>query len=535
MRLLSLLEYGVIVKNIDMNNQRLTSDELGWIIVLGGIILICILPALIILAKIMVALSFLGLIGAGGYKLNQYNERTGNISRLLDSSFDRLQAGNQKLNTAKPYGLGPGGGGADTEVEVLKAKLAKMIMEDKAKKKAKKKYKKKMRRMRERHGIEFTNFQEKIREEFNQKVKYEKANLVDNMFEFNKETNDDYFEFTEAKKEIEKDKLIIELGGKVMEASHHEMAAKKAAMETKSEYGSLRADMKVMENDFKMNLQTERNERKSDVQKVLHMLEVEHVKRKSETRDIRNTIALMKERNKSKFVELKYYFQNEIKNVQMQTFQVFTQMKESITEMKLQFGKEILRLDKQDQRILVDLEKYYTKSQAFVNQCKAIANEARSQNIESNYLMNKVETLYKKHSLEARDMERKMNHSLSKIAVREGDFANRVGEALLNIKHASLDNIYALKDIGLERKGLDLAYVSKEKEQARMLDKLKEQEKSIEKSRRMRKLQDDNARIESNSSKTQDKMRFQMEMNSIQYARNLERAQRNQSYLKKFS
>ena len=61
---------------------------------------------------------------------------------------------------------------------------------------------------------------------------------------------------------------------------------------------------------------------------------------------------------------------------------MFSDVKDNISQIKLKFGEEILRLDEQQSQTLTELEKYYRKNEQFVNQCKTLSLDARKQNIE---------------------------------------------------------------------------------------------------------------------------------------------------------
>jgi len=390
-------------------------------------------------------------------------------------------------------------------------------------------------RLQEDYNSRLAEYTQKLTKQMESRLASEKLSIVDNIFTFDGQARDDSFEIHKEKESISKSKLLLEMEERLMSAKQYELNAKRSALEVQKENAEIKADMKVMSSNFKLELFKEQSERLRSYDQLLHRLELESEKRQSQGRDIEHQIRLMEESNKIKYLELKHYFENELKNVQMETIETFRGVSESISDMKLQFGQEILRIDGQQDKILVELEKYYLKSREYVHQCQSLALEARNQNIEGQKLMNHVDTLYKQHKLETGDMEKRLDLSLSKIAVKEGEIANRLGETFLNIQNANLNNSYALKNIALERQGIEVAAQVKYKEQAMALQELKHQRKDLQRQNELYEIEELNDREQRRSNLAQDKLYYQLERDKQRYVHNLERAQRSQVYLNKIS
>jgi len=387
--------------------------------------------------------------------------------------------------------------------------------------------------LQESYNRKLNEYTERLTKKMEDRINYEKSNIVDNIYQFDGIDDDDFFEIKKEKEEIKKSKIMMEMDQKIITAQEHVLDAKKSALEVKSENVDIRSEIKNVNNQFKIELLKEQTDRKLTNEKLLYKLEAEQKNRELENLDIKHHLQLMEERNNSKFQELKHYFENQLMEVKMETREAFRIVKESLVDMKLQFSQEIMRLDGQQQNILVELEKYYLKSKEFVHECQTIAFEAKRQNLEGGKILNEVNTLYKQHKAETTQIESRMNHSLNTISVKEGQFANAVAENYLRIQHANQENHLALRDIALERKGVDFAYKAKESEQQMMLQEIRHRKKDLARASKIDDLNYQLDRQEYQSMVEDEKNKIGRMYDKFYYEKSIDRAEKNHRYLQK--
>lgn len=383
----------------------------------------------------------------------------------------------------------------------------------------------------ENYNQKLQEYVERLTKKMEDRIKNEKSSMVDNLFHFEGTDDDDFFELKKSKEELEKSKLMFDLDQKVLSAKEHVLDAKKSALEVKSENVEIKADMKILASDFKMDLLKEQTERLRSQDEVLKKLEMEQQKSAMESIDIRRHIELIQEKNKTKFMELQHYFENQMKDLQIETKEVFRQVKENMSDMKLKFGQEILLLDGQHQNILTELEQYYLKNREYVHQCQTLALEAKTQNIEGSKLLDQINVLHQEHKLNSREVQIGLNNSLQQLDFRENSFANSVADAMLTIKVAGENNRLALRDIALERRGIDIAYSTKEQEHRMNLQEIRHQRQDLDRTQKEYKLEQALKEDEWESSMYYDRMNLKRQQDQFDYAVSIERASRDQRYL----
>ncbi len=325
-------------------------------------------------------------------------------------------------------------------------------------------------------------FVSETKERMSEQLRREKEIIVDNIFSFDSSEKDDFFEMKKARESIEKEKeeiqksqFLLDVDQKVSKANEHVLAAKHSALEIKSENVDIRSEMKNMAFEFKSDLQKEKFEREKSDYTLLHQLELEQERRQSDYRAIGDRLAVMDAQTQAKFTELSSSIFTNLKDLEFKTISGFREVRENISDMKLQFGQEVLRLDSQQGQILNELEKFYVKNQQYVNQCQSLAIEARRQNVDGQQLLNKVNNLHIQHKQESREIERKLRSTMDQVAVKEGELANSVGASMLKIKSFSDDQFIALKDLALQRKGIEVLWQEKNSEHKMNLQELRHQ------------------------------------------------------------
>lgn len=396
--------------------------------------------------------------------------------------------------------------------------------------------------LQERFHHKMTEFMDSVTEKLERRIHSEKKNIVEDIFNFDGQTKDDVFELKRTKESIEKEKEMLEknkflqeVDDKVNRSKEHVLEAKSSALDVKSENVELRSELKIMASEFKNELVNERSSRERSVDTVLHKLELEEERRKSDTKDTGNKIAMLAEQTKGKFIEMASMISDNLKDLEMKTMTSFREVRENMSDMKLQFGQEVLRLDGQQGQILNELDKYYIKNQEFVNKCQSLALEARSQNIEGHNLLNQVNHMYSQHRVETKAMENQLQNSLDQVAVKEGHLANSIGESMLKLKSVSDQQYIAMKDLALEKKDISLLWKEKNQEHDMNLQEVRHQKQDLDRMKQF--LDQEKSHFTDNKSSVMDnaKLTHQLYMNEQRYTEALKRAQSSGGFLSRLA
>ena len=392
--------------------------------------------------------------------------------------------------------------------------------------------------LQEAYNVKMASFMDGITEKMEQRIHSEKRNLVDDVFKFDGSSRDDIFELKRTKENLDKEretmekaKFKLELDDLVSKSKEHVLDAKTSALDVKSENVEIRSDIKLMAGEFKNELLIEKTSREKSVDAVLHKLELEEERRKSDTKDTGNKIAMLAEQTKGQLIELASVVSNNLKDLEMKTMASFREVRENMSDMKLQFGQEVLRLDGQQGQILNELEKYYIKNQEFVNKCQSLALEARSQNIEGHSLLNQVNHMYSQHKVETKAMENQLQNTLDQVAVKEGHLANSIGESMLKLKSVSNEQYIAMKDMALEKKDINLLWKEKNQEHEMNLQEVRHQKQDLD---RMKQFVDqEKSHFSDHKSSVLDNARLthQLYMNEQRYVEAIKRAESSNGFL----
>ncbi len=346
--------------------------------------------------------------------------------------------------------------------------------------------------LQSQYDIRMSDFMTATKSKMEKRFIEEKEKFITDIFSYDATVRDDFYEIKQAKEslhkekeQIEKSKFLQEVEEKVSKANEHVISAKSAALDIKSENVDLWSEIKALTNDFKLDLTKEKAEREQTINIVIHKLELEQEKRKSETKEILAKLTVMEAENKSRMAEIKSSFSIALKELESKTVKLFSDVKDNMSQIKLKFGKEILRLDGQQAKILTELERYYVKNEQFVNQCKTLALEARQSTIEGNNLLNQVNLLYSQHKLDADKIEARLSNSLDKISVVEGKLANTIGQAMLELKSISDEHYFSMKDLSLEKKDIDLIWREKNNEHELNLQELQHHQYKLDNTREL--------------------------------------------------
>jgi len=131
-------------------------------------------------------------------------------------------------------------------------------------------------------------------------------------------------------------------------------------------------------------------------------------------------------------------------------------LKTDVTDLKVQFNGELVRLDKQQNSIVSQLEIYEAQMLGFANQVDRLKIEAQTYSLKGQEMLNRAENIYQHHKAELRLIKGELQQGLKLVAVHKEDFANSVGRARIMMDKVAQDQYHAMKDIAYEKMGVEM-------------------------------------------------------------------------------
>lgn len=395
------------------NNSNTDWGEVGCVAIIGLFALPYILQSIFI--SLMPYL-FVGGIGLIGYRLYIYDRRTGRITQYFEEQFnlsdknknDLLDSENEETKQI-----------SDTQLEELTL-LKKEIIGLKEGQKSNEQNQK--------------NEIEKALQQHTDKIGKEKKSEVLNQI-FGKETNkyssSDVFEkqqFEETNKKKKEELDVREIKQTVNEQLFEQ-------------------NKKIHEQEVKINARVDGVESEMRTgflefsYKLLH-LEKEFITFKG----------LVVER----FAQVEANFEKAFAMVQEQMGNLRVELKQDIADTKVQFGKEIMRIDKQQMTIIDKMRQYEHQVKAFTVDMQKVRIEAEKFSLKGERMLQMSSTIYQRHKAEMYAQSKDIQVGLQQMAIHKGDFSNKVGQAKLMLDEISNDQYLALKDMAYERVGINM-------------------------------------------------------------------------------
>ncbi len=156
-----------------------------------------------------------------------------------------------------------------------------------------------------------------------------------------------------------------------------------------------------------------------------------------------------------KFSALELAFHKELSSLREMIIQVHTEFKQETADMKLKFGKEILRIDKQQLTLIDKMRAYEHKVKAFGLEIIRVKMDAEKFSMRGQEMLAKAQLAQQQHKLQTQQLSKDIDLSLQRIALKEQGFANTVGAAKLKMDEVSNQQYLALKDMAFERIGIN--------------------------------------------------------------------------------
>lgn len=385
-------------------------------------LLIFLVIKLIELFNVLTAFVIPGLIGYGLFLLYQFDKRTGNLSKLFQKKFDLEEEEDNNLfelkeNNRGTFALPSPPEEAQKKLDELYEKTKtleddnKQIRENRDKdiQRALFIYSGEIEKQKKQEAIQEI-FGDEIQDNYTRSQEFEKQQFLEIV-----KKREDELDFRELKQDLQE---------KV-----HEQDIKIS-------------DVREEGKEERIQIRMEMIEGFSQIKEKVALLE----------KDLITYKAYVSE----KFSQLEISFFKEVANLKELITTVRFELKQELSDTKLQFGQEILRIDKQQLQIIDRLQDYENKIKAFSIEMGQIKNAAERFAIRGEDMLNKANTVYQRHRTEISKVSNELNVALERMSLREQSFSNRVGAAKIKLDEISNQQYLALKDIAHERIGINM-------------------------------------------------------------------------------
>lgn len=172
--------------------------------------------------------------------------------------------------------------------------------------------------------------------------------------------------------------------------------------------------------------------------------------------EVMKAVQSLKEYFDERINRLEIHVERELSSVRELVAGLRAELKQDIATTRIQFNKEIVRIDKQQNMIVGKLAEYEATVRGFTADMRKMRYDVQHVAWKGQQALDRAHTLYQRHKVEMTAMGNDIDLALKQIAVHKGDFANTVGRSKLLLDKISQDQYLALKDIGYERAGVEM-------------------------------------------------------------------------------
>lgn len=156
-----------------------------------------------------------------------------------------------------------------------------------------------------------------------------------------------------------------------------------------------------------------------------------------------------------KFAQFETMLVREIMSVKELVVGLELRVNNEIGNMKVQFGREVVRLDQQQLQMLGKLQQFNTTVDSFRNDMRRLRMDAERFEMRGQDMLNKVITVNERHKAAMTVQSNELAVGLQKMALHDQHFAAKVGQARVMLQEKSNDITFALKDMAYERIGIN--------------------------------------------------------------------------------
>ena len=406
-----------------MGRNNYQSSGEGWSEV-GCMVIIGLFALPYILQSLFVALMpffLIGIVGFVAYRLYVYDRNTGNITNWFEEQFKINQKEPRKTveSQQKPKentGLPEPQEDLLNQIKMVREQMEELKLENLTLKENQERY-----------------TQEALERFSNQKKIQTKKDVLNELFgeDSTDYARSDEFEAQDYSKAVEKQKDELEI-----RSIKQEM--KERLWETEKQSFEIRMEAKEDLGNFK-------EEVRGELMRVHEKLQ-----------QLEHSIITLRAYCDARFNQMEIMFHNAIAEVKETISRLRTELKDEMANMKVNFGKEILRIDKQQMQIVSKMEQYEAQIKKFTYDIMKIKVDAEKFQMRGEAMLNRANVAYQKHQTIMHRMSKDLEVGLKEVSLHKKDFALTAGRAKLLMDKTSNDQYLALKDIAMERVGVEM-------------------------------------------------------------------------------
>ncbi len=402
------------------NNSGDANSEKGCILVIGLIVFGFVAQAIIQLLHTLIIVAAIAGFGYIIYRLLEYDKKTGNVTVFLERTFKVHEWKKQAPKSDLPYneesnaGLPPAPQQEIIEqLNNLKSEVSDLHKENENLK---------------------TEHKQDIQQALVQIDRKNKENLLTDIFGNSEVTGyarSDEFEKQQFQQVVKKKEEELQLREIKHEVASHLFEQDKRILEyryeAKDESAQLREEVRT---GF------------TKVAETFLLVEKEMMTFKSYVVE--------------KFSQLELNFFNELNNIRETIGRMQVDVSKQFSDIKVQFGREIVRLDQQQIRIVDKVQTLHNQVKSFGVEVMQIKNEAERYSIRAEDVLNRANIAYQKHQVAIQSISKDLDLNLQQMSLHKKEFANEVGSSKLQLERISQDQYLALKDIAYEKMGINI-------------------------------------------------------------------------------
>ncbi len=417
--------------NESSDNQAAIGCVMLALLIFGGAVIIQVLHTIMYFVVIVGAVGGIGFLI---YKANAYDQRTGNITAWAERTFDL----NKREEQAAVH--------AERE-EVLS--LAQPTAEDRSLLEGLQSVKKEVEILhQERAQSEQRMMQtsRRMAQEAAQNATHQtKKDVLSAIYGDDRTTlNERYARSDEYEKQQEEEKSRKQREELERERNENEM-----------ERRFLNQDRQIL--DLTHEVREEVRDIKTGLAQLGEQLLKQELEFKTALLQVMQTVTDLKSYVDEKITTLQIHMSEQLSACREMITMLRAETQETLATTKLQFGQEVLRIDRQQGTIINQIEGYHNQLKSVSLQVEKVRLEGQRNKTETYAMFERAQTLYERNRIEMQSQSSQIGLELKEIAVQRGDFANSVGRAKIMLDHQAHELDMNIRSLGYEKMGIEAA------------------------------------------------------------------------------
>jgi hypothetical protein len=418
------------IPNKPSDNQAAIGCFMLALVVFGGAVIIEVLHTVMYFVVIVGAVGGIGFLL---YKASLYDQRTGNLTAWMERTFD--------LNNRDGYSSLPPG--VEETLTLPEAEEDKLFLGELQSVKEELEVLHQQRSESEHRMIQTSR---QMAQEAAENATYQtKKDVLGAIYGDNRLTiNEWYARSDEYEKQREEEKARKQR--EEIERERHEVTMERRFLDQ---------DGKIL--DLTHEVREEVRGLKLEISQIGERLMRQELEFKTALLQVMQTVSDLKSYVDEKFNSLHIHMLEQLTACREMITMLRAEYKEEMSATKLQFGKEILRIDQNAGTIINKLESYHNELKSVSLQVEKVRMEGQRNKMETSMMFERARTLYERNRLQMESHSSEIGLQLKEIAVQRGDFANAVGRAKMTLDHQAHELDMNIKSLGYEKMGIEAA------------------------------------------------------------------------------